>query len=61
MGKLVAAALIGLMVGFASLSFGGPDIGQPAPDFSEPDTGGVSHSLSDFSGQVVVLNFWASW
>ncbi len=32
-----------------------------APDFSLPDLKGQVHSLSDFKGKVVVLNFWASW
>jgi cytochrome c biogenesis protein CcmG/thiol:disulfide interchange protein DsbE len=37
-------------------------IGQPAPTFSLPrlDAGGTI-DLGDLHGQVVVLNFWASW
>lgn len=34
---------------------------SPAPDFSLPDKSGSSVSLDDFDGQVVLLNFWASW
>jgi len=30
-------------------------------DFTLPDMDGESHSLSDFRGQVVMLNFWATW
>jgi hypothetical protein len=37
------------------------DVGEPAPDFSFPDTEGVLHSLSDYAGQVVVLAFFANW
>ena len=33
----------------------------PAPDFSLPGRGGSSLSLSQFRGQVVMLNFWATW
>lgn len=33
----------------------------PAPDFSLPDKAGSTVSLDDFDGQVVLLNFWASW
>jgi peroxiredoxin len=37
-----------------------PRIGSNAPDFTVQDS---DHkvSLSDFRGQVVVLNFWGSW
>ncbi|WLD57475.1 TlpA family protein disulfide reductase [Salinispirillum sp. LH 10-3-1] len=37
-------------------------LAQPAPNFSftDPETG-RSHTLSDFRGEVVYLDFWASW
>ena len=35
--------------------------GQPAPDFTLDDLDGQSVSLSQFKGQVVLLDFWASW
>ena len=35
--------------------------GLPAPDFSLPDSNGTTVSLKDFDGQVVLINFWASW
>lgn len=31
------------------------------PDFTLADLNGQPRSISDFDGQVVVLNFWASW
>ena len=41
----------------ASSALAGPEIGQPAPDFTAVDTQGQSHSLSDFAGQTVVLEW----
>jgi len=38
-----------------------PTIGQPVPDVVLPDLEGRTVSLSDFRGEVVVLNFWATW
>lgn len=34
---------------------------EAAPDFTVYDADGNGHSLSDFRGKPVVLNFWASW
>jgi thiol-disulfide isomerase/thioredoxin len=30
-------------------------------DFSLPDLDGKTHSLSEWRGKVIVLNFWATW
>ena len=32
-----------------------------APDFTVYDLEGNAHSLSDFRGKPVIVNFWASW
>ncbi len=34
---------------------------SPAPEFSLPDLTGRKVSLSSFKGQVVLLDFWATW
>ena len=33
----------------------------PAPDFTLKDQLGNSHTLSDYQGKVVFLNFWGTW
>jgi thiol-disulfide isomerase/thioredoxin len=33
----------------------------PAPTFSLPARGGSTVDLSQYKGQVVMINFWASW
>ena len=35
--------------------------GQPAPEFTLDDLDGQPVSLSQFKGQVVLIDFWASW
>jgi len=39
------------------------DMGNPssAPDFTFTAFDGATYNLTDFRGQVVVLNFWGSW
>jgi peroxiredoxin len=47
---------------FRSLRAGGADsIGQPAADFTLRDLAGTEIQLKSLRGQVVLLNFWASW
>jgi thiol-disulfide isomerase/thioredoxin len=37
-----------------------PDTGA-TPSLMLPDLGGRQHSLTDYRGRVVLINFWASW
>ncbi len=38
-----------------------PRQGFLAPDFNLPDASGAAYQLSSLTGNVVVINFWASW
>ena len=38
-----------------------PPIDGPAPNFEVVTADGQKLSLADFKGQVLVLNFWATW
>lgn len=37
------------------------EVGKLAPDFVLTDMNGERHQLSDYKGQGVFLNFWATW
>jgi peroxiredoxin len=39
----------------------GTQKGQLAPEFELEDLSGQSVKLSDYRGQVVLINFWATW
>jgi len=41
--------------------FGAVDPNSPAPDFTLNGQSGKPVALDQFKGQVVMLNFWASW
>lgn len=71
---LLAAVVGAVSVGAVDWSYhGDPDmaaaiedldgqwVDRKAPSFELPDRQGQFHSLSDYRGQVVFLNFWASF
>lgn len=57
---LLVSALI-VFTGCVSGSTSDLSIGSRAPDFELFDLEGEIHKLSDYKGQPVVLNFWATW
>jgi peroxiredoxin len=36
-------------------------VGNAAPDWTLSDHSGKQHRLSDYRGEIMVLNFWSSW
>lgn len=36
-------------------------LGKPAPAWTLKDPAGVEHSLADYRGKVVLIDFWATW
>ncbi|HEY2465118.1 MAG TPA: TlpA disulfide reductase family protein [Steroidobacteraceae bacterium] len=62
--KLRAAAILFaalLSIGVASSKKLTPTVDTQAPDFQVTTFDGQKLALADFKGQVVVLNFWATW
>jgi peroxiredoxin len=58
MSNPIAAIAAALVLSAPALA-GAP--GAPAPQFSLASRGGQTVSLAQYKGQVVMLNFWASW
>lgn len=38
-----------------------PRVGEAAPEIGLTDLAGTMHSLSDYKGKIIILNFWATW
>jgi len=57
-------SLLAMFAALACLGAGamaGPLVGDPAIEITSTDVWGNQHSLSDFQGKTVILNFWTSW
>lgn len=70
--RIVALAVVAMVIAVAAVLgsriqqdptlVDSPLIGQDAPDLTLPDLeGSGAVSLSELRGQIVVVNFWASW
>lgn len=57
---LLLAAALGIVAG-RFLGPSGPELGEAAPDLALPLLGGGETRLAELRGQVVVLDFWATW
>jgi len=55
--------LIACLAGFLALSAGASSslTGQEAPDFALKSATGKNMRLSEYRGDVVMINFWATW
>ncbi|MEO0085045.1 MAG: hypothetical protein ABIK37_00250 [candidate division WOR-3 bacterium] len=60
MKKTRLALLAGLVL-LPALAMATLQVGDPAPNFSIPDSTGTFRSLSEFRGQVVQILFWANF
>ena len=60
---MIRKTLIGLaMAVFAASSLASSGLtGQPAPDFALKSSTGENLRLSEYRGDVVMINFWATW
>ncbi len=50
-----------LLTGLWSQAFATKQLNEPAPDFTLKSLSGKNLKLSEYRGNVVLLNFWASW
>jgi len=60
MRRFLSLSLALSVVLFATLSHA-KDISGKAPDFTLKSNSGKNLQLSDFRGQIVLINFWATW
>jgi peroxiredoxin len=52
---------LGSIIDCEEYTGGGFKAGDPAPDFHFQNADGQTVALSDFRGEVVLINFWAYW
>ncbi len=61
MNRIVFALSFSLLLVSGSVNAQSPEVGQKAPEIVMASTDGTDISLSDLQGQMVLVDFWASW
>src|SRR3569833_3808103 len=63
--KRLSAGIVAALTAGAAIAIALPvvaaDASAPAPQFTLPEKGGGQLNLAQYKGQVVMINFWASW
>ena len=54
-------AVLAMFVVLQPLAVSADIVGKPAPDFALRSLKGPSVRLSEYLGEVVIINFWATW
>jgi peroxiredoxin len=55
--RLAQTLLLGIVTAFSLAAHAGVRVGQPAPDFTGVDSNGNQHTLSQYKGKTVVLEW----
>lgn len=61
--KILCSVILLCVIPFFSSCQGqaGGKIGNKAPNFTLIDSKGAMHTLDDYLGEVIILDFWATW
>ncbi|WP_042348687.1 peroxiredoxin family protein [Bacillus massiliigorillae] len=58
---LISVAIVNAMEEKKEPNLPGLEVGEKAPNFTLENLKGEKVSLSDYKGQTVIVNFWATW
>jgi peroxiredoxin len=61
MNRVMLPIALSLSLVFSAVLVQANEINEPVPDFTLKSRQGDNLRLEEFRGQVVMLNFWASW
>ena len=58
---ILVLMLLALIISGCSKGDSGESLSKGAPDFTLPAVDGSMVSMSDYSGKVILVDFWATW